>query len=176
MTVICTICRVVCLIALRNSWYIHVHVRVHLYITLGMGAPGGTRTHDLSCHTHSTPSPIGISHLASQVWISHHYTRSHLFSIANSQWHNLMLICLIMVLILVVYNNISCISDWLWLWIFFSDFFAGIISLLESLEVAFHRSVLDHYICFTLYSNKHSVMLSGSRLHRPGSKSDISKW
>ena len=22
-----------------------------LYVTLGMGAPGGTRTHDLSCHT-----------------------------------------------------------------------------------------------------------------------------
>ena len=28
---------------------------------------------------HSTPSPIGISHLASQVGISHHNTRSHMY-------------------------------------------------------------------------------------------------
>ena len=27
---------------------------------------------------HSTPSPIGITHLANQVGISHHYTRSHI--------------------------------------------------------------------------------------------------
>ena len=29
-------------------------------------------------HEHSTSSPIGISHLASQVGVSHHYTRSHI--------------------------------------------------------------------------------------------------